>query len=708
VKSEAVGVISLLISTLFSVIYGDFVILTRTLALGFVFSLLVGADEGIWLFDHFPRAQVQKAYGFTVSDDFLRHLERASVRFNNGGSGSIVSAHGLLLTNHHVGEDCIQKLSTAGHDYMANGFSAAAVTGEQACPDLEVDALLRTSDVTAKVNEGIRMDTSASEANQMRKASVARIEKDCSGSTGDRCDVVAFYSGGEYSLYEYKKYTDVRLVFAPEFAIAQFGGDRDNFMYPRYCLDFSFFRAYENGQPASTPDHLTWSREGVKDGELTFVSGNPGSTGRLQTVAQMEFSRGVSYPMLLRLYKERIDRLLAFSAKNAENKRVAHDYLDDDQNEYKSLRGFEDGLNDQKLMAAKREEEHRLRAAIESDPDKKKRFGKLWDQVAAAYKEYASFFASYYLLEAAPDDSQLFSIARSVVRFAEETSKPNSERLREYQDAGLQSLEQKIYSSAPLNNELEELVLSEELSFLQKVLGADNPAVKAILREQNPEQAAHHYVATTKIQDVDERKRLAHNLDAVKNSKDGMIQLALLFDGPARKYRKEFEDKVQAVIASSESRMARARFSAYGSTEYPDATFTPRLSYGPVKGYTSVTGQPVPYATTFADLYKHAAGKEPYLLPSRWIKAKSALDLNTPFDFVTTADTHGGNSGSPTVDEKGELIGILFDGNWEGLENRYLYTEEQARSVHIASNAILEALKKVYNADWLLRELLGD
>jgi hypothetical protein len=680
--------------------------LAKTLALGFVFSVLVAADEGMWLFDQFPKAQVEKAYGFTMSDGFLRHLEHASVRFNNGGSGSIVSPHGLLLTNHHVGEDCIQKLSNAEHDYMAHGFSAARENEEKTCPDLEVDVLLRTSEVTARVNEGVRPDTPAAEANRMRKKSVARIEKDCSTSTGNRCDVVSFYSGGEYSLYAYKKYTDVRLVFAPEFEIAQFGGDPDNFMYPRYCLDFAFFRAYENGQQASTPDYLLWSREGVKDGELTFVSGNPGSTARLQTIAQMEFSRDVSYPMLLRLYKERIDRLLAFSETNAENKRVAHDYLDDDQNEYKSLSGFEDGLNDPKLMDRKGEEERRLRAAIDNDAEKKKKFGKVWDQITTAYKQYAAFFAPYYLLEAAPDDSQLFSIARMVLRYAEEAHKPNGQRLGEYQDAGLESLEQKLYSPAPLNNELEELVLAKEFHFLQEELGADDPTVKAILAGQKPEQAAQHYVSTTKIQDVEERKRLAHNLDAVKNSTDGMIQLASLFDGPARRYRKEFEDKVQAVIASSESKIAQAHFSVYGSNEYPDATFTPRLSYGPVKGYTSSTGQPVPWATTFAGLYKRASGKEPFQLPARWITAKAALDLNTPFDFVTTADTHGGNSGSPTVDEKGELIGILFDGNWEGLENRYLYTEERARSVHVSSNAILEALKNVYNADWLLREVL--
>src|SRR5579864_1651881 len=401
----------------------------KTVALGFVWSILATADEGMWLFDRFPKEQIEKSYGLSVSDDFLRHLERASVRFNNGGSGSIVSPRGLLVTNHHVGQDCIQKLSSSEHDYMADGFSTATKAEEKTCPDLEVDALLRTSDVTSQVNNGVRTEMAAAEANRMRKASMARLDKDCSAATDHRCEVVTLYSGGEYSLYEYKKYTDIRLVFAPEYSIAQFGGDPDNFMYPRYCLDFSFFRAYENGQPALTPDYLAWSREGVKEGELTFVSGNPGSTGRLQTIAQMEFSRDVSYPMLLRLYKERIERLLAFGAKNAENKRVAQDYLDEDQNTFKSLSGFEDGLNDPKLMERKREEERRLRGAISEDPEKQRKFGKLWDEVAAAYKEYAAFFKPYYLLEGVPDDSRLFSIARMVVRHAEETSKPNNQRL---------------------------------------------------------------------------------------------------------------------------------------------------------------------------------------------------------------------------------------------------------------------------------------
>lgn len=676
----------------------------RLLGFGFVFAICALADEGMWLFDHFPKEQIAKTYHFTVTDEFLRHLERASVRFNNGGSGSFVSPHGLLFTNHHVGQDCIQKLSSAEHDYMANGFSSADNAGEKACPDLEVDALLSINDVTAKVNDGISADATGADANRMRKATIAKIEKECTTSSGNRCDVVTLYSGGEYSLYQYKKYTDVRLVFAPEFSIAQFGGDPDNFTYPRFCLDFSLFRAYENGKPVEPSDYLRWSHEGVKDNELTFVTGNPGSTGRLQTVAQMQFSRDISYPMVLRMLKDDIEDLLAFGAQSAENKRVAEDDLDSYQNSYKAIVGFEEGLKDPKLMSRKQDEERKLRGAIDDDPAKKRKYGKLWDDVAAAYHEYAAFYKPNFLFDGAPNQVDLLALARNIVRFPEETKKPNEQRLREYQDAGLPSLEQQMYSAAPISLPLQERKLAMLFRMQRRELGSD-ATIKAILAGRTPEEAAHHYISTTKIQDVAERKRLAHDPDAVKKSKDGMIQLALLLDAPARKYRKEFEDKLESVITSSAAKIAQARFAVYGENEYPDATFTPRVSFGPVKGYTGQDGKPVPYTTTFAGLYKHATGVEPFKLPKTWIDAKSALDLNTPFDFVTTTDTHGGNSGSPTVNTKGELIGILFDGNIEGLQNRYIYTEEQARSVHVASNAIVEALRKVYHADRIVTEL---
>ncbi len=678
--------------------------LTKITLLGLLWAGSGLADEGMWLFDHFPKDEVQRKYGFEVTDDFLTHLERASVRFNNGGSGSFVSARGLLFTNHHVGQDCIEKLSSADHDYMANGFQSGNEAGERMCPDLEVDELLSTADVTTRVNEGVRPDTAAADANRMRKATIARIEKDC-GTADRRCDVVSLYSGAQYSLYQYKKYTDVRLVFAPEYDIAQFGGDPDNFTYPRYCLDFAFFRAYEGGKPASTPDYLTWSHAGVKDGELTFVSGNPGSTGRLQTIAQLEFSRDVSYPLILEMLHERITRLLSFSAISAENKRVAQDYLDEDQNSYKALTGFEQGLRDPELMRLKREQEQKLRSTIAADPALEKKFGKTWDQLAAAYKEYTTFFKPYYLTEVAPDESKAFSIAREVLRYAEETRKPNAERLTGYQDANLSALEQAMYSPAPLSPALEEIVLATGLGFLEQGLGAGDPIVKAALEGRTPAQAAHQYIASTKIFDVEERKRLAHDPAALEKSQDGLIRLARILDAPARKYRKQFDDKVQAVITASASKIAQARFAVYGANVYPDATFTPRLSYGPVKGYTNAAGRPIPFATTFQGLFERATGEDPFKLPPDWVKAKESLDLNTYFDFVTTADTHGGNSGSPTVNERGELIGILFDGNLEGLANRYVYTDERARSVHVASNAIIEGLEKVYHAGGLLREL---
>jgi hypothetical protein len=678
---------------------------TKITLLGLFWAAFGLADEGMWLFDHFPKEQVERKYGFKVSDEFLSHLEHASVRFNNGGSGSFVSSSGLLFTNHHVGQDCIEKLSSAEHDYMANGFQSGAEAGEKMCPDLEVDALLSTADVTPRVNEGIRSDTSAVDANRMRKATIARIEKGCATSEDRRCEVVSLYSGAEFSLYQYKKYTDVRLVFAPEYDIAQFGGDPDNFVYPRYCLDFALFRAYEGGKPASTPEYLAWSHAGVKDGELTFVSGNPESTGRLQTIAQLEFSRDVSYPMIVDMLREQISGLVVFAETSAENKRVAQDYLDEDQNSYKALTGFEQGLRDPDLMRLKREQEQKLRGTIAADPNLEMKFGKTWDDLASAYQQYSTFFKPYYLIEAAPDESKIFSIARQVLRYAEEKRKPNGERLAGYQDANLPALEQSMFSPAPLSPALEELVLATQFRFLDKELGPGDATVKAVLDGQTPEEAAHQYIGATKLFDVEERKRLAHDSSAVEKSQDGMIRLARILEGPARKYRKEFDDKVQAVIAASASRIAQARFAVYGTNEYPDATFTLRLSYGPVKGYTDASGRPIPFATTFAGLYEHATGKDPYKLPQDWIQGKPAIDLNTLFDFVTTADTHGGNSGSPTVNERGEIIGILFDGNLEGLANRYVYTEQRARSVHVAGNAIIESLKKVYHADGVLREL---
>ncbi len=656
----------------------------------------LSAEEGMWLVNRFPEEAVAKAYGFQVTDAFLDRLRLGAVRFNSGGSGSFVSPRGLLFTNHHVAADCVQKLGTKEADLMANGFYAATEQQEKKCPDLEVNILVGLEDVTVKVKDGVSPDTPPAEANQKIKANTSRIEKDCTAATGSRCDVVTLFSGGEFHLYRYKKYTDVRLVFAPESDIGFFGGDPDNFTYPRYCLDVAFLRAYENGKPVEYP----------QDKELIFVPGHPGGSGRLRTLAQLEFSRNVSYPLALANLESEIGALQTYSAQSEENRRVAKDVLFSAENSFKAITGYLQGLRDPALMSRKKDEEQTLRAAVERDPARRQEFGGVWDQVAAAYKELAAFYKSYYLLEAAPNRSDLFHIARDVMRLATERTKPNEKRLPEYSDARLSSLELSLYSPAPITDSLQIVVLANYFRFLQEHLGTDDATVKAILDGKTPEKAAEGYISTSKVQDIAERKRLAADAQAVEKSEDGMLRLVRIMEGPARRWRKQYEDRVESVIRTAGARVALARFAISGSSAYPDATFTLRVTYAPVKGYRNREGKWIPWATDFAGLYRRATGQEPYRLPKRWLHAKASLKLATPFNFVSTADIHGGNSGSPTVNTRGEVVGIIFDSNIEALPNQFVYTDKDARAVHVAGQGIVEALRKVYKADRLLKELL--
>lgn len=667
---------------------------------------LCRADEGMWLPNAFPKQAVEKKYHFQVTDAFLHHMQLSAVRFNNGGTGSFVSPDGLLFTNHHVGADCIQKISSGHEDYMKNGFLARTQAEERSCPDLEINVLLKIEDVTPKVTAGITPRTPAAEANTKKKAAMSAIEKACTESTGNRCDVVTLYSGGLYHLYQYRKYTDIRLVMAPEFGIAFFGGDQENFTYPRYNLDITFFRAYENGKPAHVENFFKWSKTGVKEGDLTFVPGNPGSTGRLATVTELEFSAKYSYPLVQKRLASLIEALEQYMAKGPEQKRIANENLFGMQNSYKAYTGFLSGLRDPQLMARKRQEEKELKAAIAKNPAEAEEFAKFWDELATTYQNYTKFYKEYWLLErGARMGSEMLSIARDIVRYSEEKSKPDSQRLREYTDSALPSLEQEMYSAAPIYPAMEEVVIANYFQFLVQELGADAPIVKKILDGRTPPDAAKFYVQSSKLPVVAERKKLAASPAEVKRSRDGMIRLALILDEPARTLRKRYEDQIESVVTRAASRIALARFAAFGGGEYPDATFTLRVAYGDVRGYTDAKGRRIPYATDFEGLYAKGTDKEPFIIPPAWAKAKPELDLKTHFDFVTTADTHGGNSGSATLNTKGEIVGILFDGNIESLPNRFVYTDEQSRSVHVCSEAIAEALARVYKAERLLQEL---
>lgn len=671
------------------------------------FVLPLAADEGMWLFNNFPKDKVKEKYSFEVTDKFLDHLRLSSVRIG-AGSGSFVSPNGLIFTNHHIAADCISKVSSAQHDYMKSGFYAGSQSEELQCPAIEANVLIALEEVSAKVKDAAKDVVKPADAIARRNAAIAAIEKECSDKTGNHCAVVKLFAGERYDLYQYKRYTDIRLVFAPEFGIAFFGGNTDNFEYPRYDLDAAFLRAYENGKPASTPNFLTWSAEGVKENDLVFVAGNPGSTSRFATPTQLAFYRDTQLPFTIGRYINRIGALREFSAKGEENRRSAESILASFWNTWKSSAGKYIGLKDDRLMARKQNLDRRLRKAVESDAKLGTEAAKVWDEVANAYKAWAPNEKPYQVLER-PNalGSSLFRLARILVRWNEERAKPNDQRLAEYRDSGRQTMELALYSPAPIDDSLEIVLLTQYLEEL-KALGDKDAPTKAVLGGQTPAAAAEAIVKGTRLKDVAERRRLAESKDALGKAGDPMIRLVQALDPAARKIRKKYEDSIEALEASAVDRIASYRFKVLGPDQYPDATFTPRVTFGAVKGYRDKTEAPLPFATTFGGMYHRAGKDEPYILPERWANAKTSLDLVVPFDFVSTCDVTGGNSGSPTVNQKGEIVGIIFDGNIESLPLTYLYSEDQSRAVHVAAQGIVEALKKIYKTPELLHELGAD
>jgi hypothetical protein len=665
------------------------------------------ADEGMWLYNAFPAEKVQKQYGFLPTQTWLDHLRLSSVRFNNGGSGSFVSADGLAFTNHHVGASCIQQLASSGHDYMKTGFYAKTQAEEAKCPDLELNVLVGIEDVTTKVKSAATAGMSTADAGQAERSAMSAIEKDCTTTTGLRCDVVTLYSGEVYNLYKYKKYTDVRLVFAPEFAAAFFGGDPDNFTYPRYDLDITFFRIYENDKPVHLENYLEWSKTGVKDGDLIFVSGHPGGTDRLKTVAELQFLEDVDYPSRLASYKERIAQLQRFSAESAENSRIAEEEIFGLQNAQKAITGRYAGLKDMnmsKMEAAERVQEKAFMDKHPGEPDP-------WQQISNAVKVNQEIYDHLTYLERMRGfNSGLMFDAMYLVRAAEEKTKANGDRLREYRDSALPSLEQELFSTAPVYKNFETEKLTIAFGQMQKALGAEDPAVKAALNGKSPEEAAQALIAGTRLDEVALRKQLYEGgKAAIDASTDPLIVLWREVDPEARAARKRFDDEIDAVVRRDGATIAQARFAQTGFDQPPDATFTLRLSYGTVKGYEE-NGKTIPPFTTFAGAFQHAeehGNKPPFELAESWTKMKSKLNLETPLNFVSTADIIGGNSGSPTVNKAGEVVGIIFDGNIQSLALDFYYDDRQARAVSVDSRGIIEALRKIYGADTLVKELTG-
>jgi len=661
------------------------------------------ADEGMWPMNNVPVDRIAQKYGFKPDQAWLQNVQLSSARLAQGCSASFVSAHGLVMTNHHCAHECIEQLSQKGQDLVANGFYAPNEAAEKRCPALEVNQLVSITDVTENMRSALAGKTGPA-FSEAKKATQAKLEKACATSEDLRCDVVELYHGGRYNLYQYRRYQDVRLVFAPELASAFFGGDPDNFNFPRYDLDVSFLRIYVEGKPAETAHYFPFSPSGAAENELTFVSGHPGRTSRELTVSELLFERRERLPRRLFGLAELRGQLTEFAKRGPEQKRFSNNLLFGVENRFKALKGRMQALLEPSFIPKKRQEERALRAKLASD--KRPGYAQAYASIDKALATQSDIFDVYDLLETGRGlDSDQYGFAIALVRAAEELKKPNEQRLREYTDAALPQLKQKLLSPAPIHDELEILRLTFGLTKLRELLGADDPRVKAVLGKKSPATLAKELVRGSTLKNVAVRKQLLDGgKAAVDASRDPFIVLARAVDPEARAVRKRYEDEVDSVLSRAHEIISTVRFETLGTSIYPDATFTLRLSYGAVRGWTERGAQVSPF-TTIGGAFDRHTGEDPFALPKSWLNAKSKLDLGTPLNFVTTNDIIGGNSGSPVINKDAQIVGLIFDGNIQSLGGEYGFDERVNRAVAVHSSALLETLQKVYGAGRIADEL---
>jgi Peptidase S46 len=667
------------------------------------------ADEGMWTFDNMPLKLLQEKYGFKPTQEWLDHVRLSSVRFNDGGSGSFISVDGLVMTNHHVGLGQLQKLSTAERDYVATGFYAPTRADEPKCPDLELNVLISSENVTEKVMAAVKEGQTAEQALKAREAAIALLEAESQKQTGLRSNVVSLYHGGEYWLYRYKKYTDVRMVFAPERQVAYWGGDWDNFTYPRYDLDVAIFRVYENGQPAKTEHFFKWNTAGAHDDELVFVSGHPGSTDRLFTVAELKYERDFRYPMLLDYFAKRIAILSQYALRGTEEQRRALVSIFGLENGKKAMTGeYQNGLLDEDMMKKKELEEKQFRDRVAADPKWAADYGDAWDVIAGVMKEQEKVYKQQFYRQLM--GSRLGAFATTIVFYVKEVPKPDADRLNGYHDAQLETVRYNLFSTAPIYPDLEEANLAGTLQISLDQLGPDDPFLKIVLGGRPTSLVARELITGTKLADVAYRQQLVKGGEkAVLSSKDPLVVLARNLEPFIRDTIKWNKDNIQSVLVPAQEKIGLARFAVYGKSLYPDATFTLRLSFGAVSGYP-MNGTQAPYKTTLYGLYDRCLGfdkSNEWVLPGRFWERQKTLDLSTPVNFVSSCDIIGGNSGSPVINRDAAIVGLIFDGNIESLAGRFFYDAGVNRAVAVHPAYIIEALRKLYDAGALADEIEG-
>ena len=680
--------------------------LAVTLALGGVLL----ADEGMWTFDNIPKDAIARKYKVTLTDQWLQRLQQSVVRLESGCTGSFVSAEGLILTNHHCAAECLSDLSTAQRDYIAQGFSAATRDAEVRCPGEQISVLMAMQNVTPQVTKAIA-SVPAAQTVAARNRILTELESECEAAsqksgTPLSCEAVTLYQGGQYWIYKYKRYDDVRIVFAPEAAVAAFGGDPDNFQFPRWCLDMSLLRAYDNGKPAAVPAHLTIAWSGAAAGDPVFVAGHPGTTQRLMTVAQLKTQRDVFLPFWLLRFSELRGRLIQYSKTSAEAQRTAKDYLDSIENSHKVRRMQLTSLLDDRMMDQRIADERELRAAVQRASKGSAKASDPWDEIARAEQRERDILIPYTWLEGgAGFNSQLFGYARLLVRAADERAKPNASRMREYTDAALPQLRAELEAHTPIAAELEQVRLAFSLERMREYLGPDHAMIKSVLGNASPDERARQLVAGSTLADPAVRLKLYEGgQGAVSASTDPMIALARAVDTESRRLRTIYENEVEGPVRRAQQVIAEARFKAYGARLYPDATFTLRLTYGAVDGWVEAGARVEPF-TRLDRMYERATGAPPFALPKGWLDAKPRLELSRRANFVATTDIVGGNSGSPVVNARGEIVGLVFDGNIHSISGSYWFDTERNRTVAVHPEYMRTALEQVYRVEAIAKEL---
>ena len=667
------------------------------------------AEEGMWTFTNPPSKLLQEKYGFTPTQEWLDHVRLSSIRFNDGGSGSFISPGGLVMTNHHVAVGQLQKVSTSAKDYVADGFFAPTPDKELKSPDLELNVLMAMIDVTSRVTASAKPGLTAEQALKAREAEIAKIEDESLKQTTLRSNVVALYGGAEYWLYRYKVYTDVRLVFAPQRRVAYFGGDWDNFTYPRYDLDVAFFRVYENGRPVKPANYFKWNAKGAGLDELVFVSGHPGSTDRLFTVAELNFERDVHYPVLLKYISGRLAILGTYAAKGQEEQRRALVQMFGLENSRKALTGeYEQGLLNKAMMDRKALEEKEFRDKVEADPARRAEYGEAWPTIAGVVEKEAGLYRTQFYERLS--GSRLAELAMTIVLYVAEVPKPDADRLPGYHEAQLPSVRFNLFSPAPVYADLEEAGLAGTLKMSLDELGSDNAFIKLVLGGKSPAEAARELIGGSKLADVAVRRALIDGgVKAVEASKDPLIVLARKLAPRVRETVQWTKDNIDSVLEPAHQKIGRARFAVYGKSLYPEATFTLRLTFGTVAGYP-MNGTQAPYETTLYGLFDRSLGfnkSGDWALPDAFWANVGTLDLSTPVNFVSSCDIIGGNSGSPVINKNAEIVGLIFDGNIESLAGRFFFDGEANRAVAVHPAYIIEALRKLYGAAKLADEMEG-